>query len=132
MEELEAGIKSSRYFSGILKCRGTKDSGYVNGGSQLDKDILIVGPENVNRAGMSFMHLYACPCIFHLIPVLLLTTKTAFLCLVHGDLVVVELLSENNWTTAPNTIAYGGGSAEDGNITFHVTRTQASSDLHPC
>ncbi|CDH51568.1 dis3-like exonuclease 1 [Lichtheimia corymbifera JMRC:FSU:9682] len=82
MEELEAGIKSSRYFSGILKCRGTKDSGYVNGGSQLDKDILIVGPENVNRA-------------------------------VHGDLVVVELLSENNWTTAPNTIAYGGGSAED-------------------
>lgn len=51
MEELEAGIKSSRYFSGILKCRGTRDSGYVNGGSQLDKDILIVGPENMNRAG---------------------------------------------------------------------------------
>lgn len=51
MEELEAGIKSSRYFSGILKCRGTRDSGYVNGGSQLGKDILIVGPENMNRAG---------------------------------------------------------------------------------
>ena len=120
MEELEAGIKSSRYFSGILKCRGTRESGYVNGGSQLDKDILIVGAENVNRAG-KLIHAMVC---MHL-------SFNTFLCLVHGDLVVVELQSENNWTTAPNTIAYGGGSAEDGNITFHVTHTQAS-DLHPC
>lgn len=66
-------------------------------------------------------------CIFHLIP---LMTKNILFCLVHGDLVVVELLSENNWTTAPNTIAYGGGSAEDGNITFHVTQVEIS--LHPC
>ncbi|KAI9323091.1 DIS3-like exonuclease 1-like protein [Dichotomocladium elegans] len=83
MEELEAGIKSSRYFSGVLKCRqGTRDTAYVNGGSQLGKDILIVGSGNMNRS-------------------------------VHGDLVVVELLSESHWTTAPNVIAYGGTSAED-------------------
>ncbi|KAI8147933.1 hypothetical protein BJV82DRAFT_311773 [Fennellomyces sp. T-0311] len=98
MEELEAGIKSSRYFSGTLRCRsGTRDHAYVNGGQKLEKDILIVGAENINRA-------------------------------VHGDLVVVELLSENNWTTASSTIAYGGGSTEDEyeetRLTRHANATQ--------
>ena len=52
MEELEAGIKSSRYFSGTLRCRsGTRDTAYVNGGQKLEKDILIIGSENINRAG---------------------------------------------------------------------------------
>lgn len=52
MEELEAGIKSSRYFAGILKCRaGTRDQAYVSGGGKLGKDILIVGAECINRAG---------------------------------------------------------------------------------
>lgn len=49
MEELEAGIKSSRYYAGILKC--TRNQAYVNGGGQLGRDILIVGSENMNRAG---------------------------------------------------------------------------------
>ncbi|KAI9482525.1 hypothetical protein BDB00DRAFT_857485 [Zychaea mexicana] len=99
MEELEAGIKSSRYFSGTLRCRsGTRDMGYVNGGQKLEKDILIVGSENTNRA-------------------------------VHGDLVVVELLSENNWTTASSTIAYGGGSTEDEHEETRLTRN--ANVTHP-
>ncbi|KAI8980354.1 hypothetical protein BDB01DRAFT_797508 [Pilobolus umbonatus] len=32
---------------------------------------------------------------------------------VHGDTVVVEILSENNWTTASNDIAYNASPAED-------------------
>lgn len=46
------GIKSSRYFSGILRCRkDSRDQAYVNGGGSLGKDILIIGNENRNRAG---------------------------------------------------------------------------------
>lgn len=57
MEELEAGIKSSRYYAGILKC--TRNQAYVNGGGQLGRDILIVGSENMNRAGnQSNVHIH--------------------------------------------------------------------------
>jgi DIS3-like exonuclease 1 len=48
MDELEVGIKSGRYFSGVLRCR-SRDEAYVN---QLGKDILIVGNDNRNRAGI--------------------------------------------------------------------------------
>ncbi|OAD80484.1 hypothetical protein PHYBLDRAFT_138042 [Phycomyces blakesleeanus NRRL 1555(-)] len=79
-EELEVGIKSSRFFSGTLRCRSdARDQAYVNSAG---KDILIVGNQNRNRA-------------------------------VHGDTVVVELLSENNWATASNEISYEGGSTEE-------------------
>ncbi|KAG2219093.1 hypothetical protein INT45_005824 [Circinella minor] len=98
MEELEAGIKSSRYFSGTLRCRsGTRDTGYVNGGQKLEKDILIIGSENINRA-------------------------------VHGDMVVVELLSENNWTTTSSKIAYGGSTEDE----YEETRlTRNINTTHP-
>ncbi|GAA5797114.1 hypothetical protein HPULCUR_002493 [Helicostylum pulchrum] len=83
IEELEVGIKSSRYFSGILRCRkDSRDQAYVHGGGTLGKDILIIGNENRNRA-------------------------------VHGDIVVVDLLSENNWTTASSEIAFNSSNAED-------------------
>lgn len=49
MEELEVGVKSARYFQGVLKCRKDgKDQAYVSSGG---KDILIVGNDNRNRAG---------------------------------------------------------------------------------
>ncbi|KAI9270522.1 hypothetical protein BDA99DRAFT_502004 [Phascolomyces articulosus] len=98
MEELEAGIKSSRYFSGTLRCRsGTRDTAYVNGGQKLEKDILIISSENINRA-------------------------------VHGDMVVVELLSENNWMTASSTIAYGGTTEDE----YEETRLTRNVNLtHP-
>lgn len=52
MDELEVGIKSGRYFSGILRCRkDSRDQAYVSAGDQLGKDILIVGNDNRNRAG---------------------------------------------------------------------------------
>ncbi|KAL7333681.1 hypothetical protein PS15p_202549 [Mucor circinelloides] len=83
MDELEVGIKSHRYFSGVFRCRkDSRDQAYVNGGSHLGKDILIIGNENRNRA-------------------------------VHGDVVVVELLSENNWATPSNEIAFSSSNAED-------------------
>ncbi|KAG2213959.1 hypothetical protein INT47_001229 [Mucor saturninus] len=81
MQELEVGIKSARYFSGILRCRkDSRDQAYVTG--QLGKDILIIGNDNRNRA-------------------------------VHGDVVVVDLLSENNWTTPSSEIAFNSSNAED-------------------
>lgn len=53
MDELEVGIKSNRYFSGVLRCRkDSRDQAYVNGGSHLGKDILIIGNDNRNRAGI--------------------------------------------------------------------------------
>lgn len=49
---MEVGIKSSRYFSGILRCKkDSRDQAYVSGGGQLGKDILIIGNDNRNRAG---------------------------------------------------------------------------------
>ncbi|KAI8373200.1 uncharacterized protein BYT42DRAFT_61558 [Radiomyces spectabilis] len=82
-DELEVGIKSSRYISGTLHCRANqRDQAYVRGGDKLGTDILIVGNENRNRA-------------------------------VHGDMVVVELLSANHWAKAANEIGYNGASAED-------------------
>lgn len=57
LEELEVGIKSSRYFSGTLRCRkDSRDQAYVSGGGQLGKDILIIGNENRNRAGKYHFH----------------------------------------------------------------------------
>lgn len=54
MQELEVGIKSARYFSGILRCRkDSRDQAYVTG--QLGKDILIIGNENRNRAGKNIL-----------------------------------------------------------------------------
>ncbi|KAK4515838.1 uncharacterized protein ATC70_010796 [Mucor velutinosus] len=83
MDELEVGIKSHRYFSGVLRCRkDSRDQAYVNGGSHLGKDILIIGNDNRNRA-------------------------------VHGDAVVVELLSDSNWATPSNEIAFSSSNAED-------------------
>ncbi|KAI8975242.1 hypothetical protein BDF20DRAFT_877587 [Mycotypha africana] len=83
LEELEAGIKSNRYFSGTLRCKkDNRDQAYVSGGAQLGKDILIVGNENRNRA-------------------------------VHGDIVVVELLSESNWASPSNEISFESGYIED-------------------
>ncbi|KAI9024932.1 hypothetical protein CLU79DRAFT_745488 [Phycomyces nitens] len=79
-EELEVGIKSSRFFSGTLRCRSdTRDQAYVNAAG---KDILIVGKQNRNRA-------------------------------VHGDTVVIELLSENNWATASDEISYEGSNPDE-------------------
>ncbi|KAF7730383.1 DIS3 mitotic control [Apophysomyces ossiformis] len=83
MEELEVGIKSSRYFAGILRCRSdSRDQAYVSSSGQLDKDILIVGNENRNRA-------------------------------VQGDMVVVELLSESRWVAPSNEISYNNMSIDD-------------------
>lgn len=57
MQELEAGIKSARYFSGILRCRkDSRDQAYVTG--QLGKDILIIGNDNRNRAGNKRKYYY--------------------------------------------------------------------------
>lgn len=85
-----------------MRCRkDSRDQAYVHGGGALGKDILIIGNENRNRAGK---------------------TKTKekkdqylqFCLLVHGDIVVVDLLSENNWTTASSEIAFNSSNAEDG------------------
>ncbi|KAI7902436.1 DIS3-like exonuclease 1-like protein [Cokeromyces recurvatus] len=83
IDELEIGIKSSRYYSGILRCKkDNRDQAYVTGSGYLGKDILIIGNENRNRS-------------------------------VHGDLVVVELLSETNWTTLSNDISFDTSNTED-------------------
>lgn len=39
---------------------------------------------------------------------------------VHGDIVVVDLLSENNWTTATNEIAFNSSNAEDGIYIYNI------------
>ncbi|CAO3635729.1 unnamed protein product [Mucor hiemalis] len=97
LEELEVGIKSSRYFSGTLRCRkDSRDQAYVSGGGQLGKDILIIGNENRNRA-------------------------------VHGDVVVVDLLSENNWTTPSNEIAFNSSNAEDEYVEDRFTNSSTSN-----
>lgn len=113
------GIKSSRYFSGILRCRkDSRDQAFVNGGGSLGKDILIIGNENRNRAGkrkipakekkqINNMQKKKAAKIFTV-------TKKTMLLLVHGDVVVVDLLSENNWTTPSNEIAFNSSNAEDG------------------
>lgn len=57
MQELEVGIKSARYFSGILRCRkDSREQAYVTG--QLGKDILIIGNENRNRAGKIYVYIH--------------------------------------------------------------------------
>ncbi|OAD03553.1 hypothetical protein MUCCIDRAFT_163112 [Mucor lusitanicus CBS 277.49] len=97
VDELEVGIKSHRYFSGVLRCRkDSRDQAYVNGGSHLGKDILIVGNDNRNRA-------------------------------VHGDAVVVELLSESNWATPSNEIAFSSSNAEDEYEEDRFTNAAAAS-----
>ncbi|KAG0164652.1 DIS3 mitotic control [Apophysomyces sp. BC1015] len=91
-EELEVGIKSSRYFSGILRSRSdSRDQAYVSVGGRLDKDILIVGNENRNRA-------------------------------VQGDMVVVELLSESHWVTPSNEIAYSNTNVDDASEQLQPTK----------
>ncbi|CAO3597052.1 unnamed protein product [Absidia cylindrospora] len=75
MDELEVGIKSARYYSGVIRCLGesTRHQASIHLGD--GKDILIIGNEHRNRA-------------------------------VHGDMVVVELLSESNWGTLCNEITF--------------------------
>ncbi|CAO3635100.1 unnamed protein product [Cunninghamella echinulata] len=80
MDELEVGIKSGRYFSGILHCRSDSNQAYVRVGN--NKDILVIGNDDRNRS-------------------------------VHGDMVVVELLSENNWSTPSNEITFGNNEDDD-------------------
>ncbi|KAI9485834.1 MAG: DIS3-like exonuclease 1-like protein [Benjaminiella poitrasii] len=83
IDELEVGIKSNRYYSGILRCRkDNRDQAYVNDSGLLGKDILIIGNENRNRA-------------------------------VHGDLVVVELLPESSRAIISNDISFDSSNAED-------------------
>ncbi|RUS33522.1 hypothetical protein BC938DRAFT_471221 [Jimgerdemannia flammicorona] len=75
-DELEAGVKSGRYFQGVLRVSpSNRDQAYINGGSKIGGDILIIGNRHRNRA-------------------------------VHGDVVVVELLSENSWTVPANSMSY--------------------------
>lgn len=38
----------------------------------------------------------------------------------HGDIVVVDLLSENNWTTPSSEIAFNSSNAEDGNNKYKI------------
>jgi hypothetical protein len=109
MDELEVGIKSGRYFSGILRCRkDSRDQAYVS--HQLGKDILIVGNDCRNRAGEvpwnSLLFVYQLNCLW---------------LLVHGDVVVVDLLSENHWTTPSSEIAFNSSNAEDGKIKIKIT-----------
>ncbi|KAI9306837.1 hypothetical protein BJ944DRAFT_262892 [Cunninghamella echinulata] len=80
MDELEVGIKSGRFFSGILHCRSDSNQAYVRVGN--NKDILVIGNDDRNRS-------------------------------VHGDMVVVELLSENNWSTPSNEITFGNNEDDD-------------------
>ncbi|KAG0024231.1 DIS3 mitotic control [Entomortierella chlamydospora] len=75
MSELEAGVKSERFFQGVLRVRANhRDQAFIRGDSNIG-EIVIVGSEHRNRA-------------------------------VHGDLVVVELLSKNSWVAPSTHISY--------------------------
>ncbi|CAO3630679.1 unnamed protein product [Cunninghamella blakesleeana] len=80
MDELEVGIKSGRYFSGVLHNRSDSNQAYVRVDN--NRDILVIGNDHKNRS-------------------------------VHGDMVVVELLSEKNWSTPSNEITFGNNEDND-------------------
>ncbi|KAI8061570.1 DIS3-like exonuclease 1-like protein [Gongronella butleri] len=48
IDELEVGIKSGRFFSGLIRCRADRQQALVT--AEPDKEILIVGNEHRNRA----------------------------------------------------------------------------------
>ncbi|KAF9199356.1 DIS3 mitotic control [Haplosporangium sp. Z 27] len=75
MSELEAGVKSERFFQGVIRVRANhRDQAFIRGDSNIG-EIVIVGSEHRNRA-------------------------------VHGDVVVVELLSKNSWVAPSSHISY--------------------------
>ncbi|KAF9115824.1 DIS3 mitotic control [Mortierella sp. AM989] len=75
MSELEAGVKSERFFQGVLRVRANhRDQAFIRGDSSIG-EIVIVGSDHRNRA-------------------------------VHGDIVVVELLSKNSWVAPSTHISY--------------------------
>ncbi|KAG0197124.1 DIS3 mitotic control [Mortierella sp. GBA30] len=87
MSELEAGVKSERFFQGVLKVRANhRDQAFIRGDSNIG-EIVIVGSEHRNRA-------------------------------VHGDVVVVELLSRGSWVAPSTHISYDPeevhGAGDDG------------------
>ncbi|ORX46300.1 RNB-domain-containing protein [Hesseltinella vesiculosa] len=80
MDELDVGIKSGRYFSGILRCSSDRQQAQVS--VDQEDSILIIGNDNQNRA-------------------------------VHGDLVVVELLPQSQWTSSFNRVSHGPNQQDD-------------------
>ncbi|CAO3696837.1 unnamed protein product [Umbelopsis ramanniana] len=81
--DLEAGIKSNRYISGVIRINASnRDQAFVSNSNSPLGDVMIVGNEDRNRA-------------------------------VQGDTVVVELLSENNRATPSFGISYDGNDDEE-------------------
>lgn len=49
-----------------------------------------------------------------------------FLFLVHGDMVVVELFSENNWAAPSNAISYGSNATAEEGLKKFIYAMQAA------
>lgn len=95
------GIKSGRYFSGTLRCKKDhRDQAYISAND--GRNILITGNDHRNRAGKYFDSFSKMTCVY------------LYMLQVHGDAVVVELLSENDWSHLTNDIAFESNNAEDG------------------
>ncbi|KAF9438282.1 DIS3 mitotic control [Entomortierella beljakovae] len=101
MSELEAGVKSERFFQGVLRVRANhRDQAFIRGDANIG-EIVIVGSEHRNRA-------------------------------VHGDVVVVELLSKMSWVAPSTHISYNSEEVhtveDDGE---DITRNHRSREVKP-